>query len=61
MLNYVWLALLILGIGAAVTTDVINQSKNKYRNNEPIPVKILFSSPYEKNKDTSFILSTKTT
>jgi len=54
MLNYVWLALLILGIGAAVTTDVINQSKNKYRNNEPIPVKILFSSPYEKNKDTSY-------
>jgi len=54
MLNYVWLALLILGIGAAVTTDVINQSKNKYRNNEPIPVKIQFSSPYEKNKDTSY-------
>ena len=54
MLNYVWLALLILGIGAAVTTDVINQSKNKYRNNEPIPVTIQFSSPYEKNKDTSY-------
>lgn len=54
MLNYVWLALLVLGIGAAVTTDVINQSKNKYRNNEPLQVTIQFSSPYEKDKDTSY-------
>ncbi len=54
MLNYVWLALLVLGIGAAVTTDIINQSDNKYRNNEPIPVTIQFETPYQKNIGASY-------
>lgn len=47
MLNYVWLALLFLGIGAAVTTDLINQSDNKYKNNEPIPVTLSFTSTFK--------------
>ncbi len=46
MLNYVWLALLFLGIGAAVTTDLIDQSQNKFRNNEPLPVIINFNEPF---------------
>ncbi len=46
MLNYVWLALLFLGIGAAVTNDLIDQNQNKYRNNDPLPVVINFNESY---------------
>lgn len=46
MLNYVWLALIILGIGTAVTTDFINQNQNKYRNNEAIPIEINFNKSF---------------
>lgn len=42
MLNYVWLGLLVLGIGTALTTDIFDQSKNKYMNGEPLPVEIWF-------------------
>jgi spore maturation protein SpmA len=38
MLNYIWIALLFLGIGAALSTDIINNTENKYRNNDPLPV-----------------------
>ncbi len=44
MLNYIWLALLFLGIGAAVSTDIINKNDNKYRNNLPLNVSILSDS-----------------
>jgi spore maturation protein SpmA len=44
MLNYIWLALLFLGIGAALTTDIINQNQDKFRNDEPIPVTITLKS-----------------
>jgi len=42
MLNYVWLGLLILGIGTALTTDIMDQSDNKYRNGDPLPIEIVF-------------------
>ncbi|MEN8191498.1 MAG: nucleoside recognition domain-containing protein [Bacteroidota bacterium] len=42
MLNYVWLALLVLGIGTALTTDVMDQSDNKFRNGDQLPVEIKF-------------------
>ena len=42
MLNYVWLGLLVLGIGTALTTDIFDQSNNKYMNGEPLPVEIWF-------------------
>ena len=54
MLNYVWLALLFLGIGAALSTDFIDQGQNKFRNNEPLPVIIEFSSAYQKNQGKSY-------
>ena len=38
MLNYIWVALILLGVSAALTTDIINDSNNKYRNNTPFPV-----------------------
>jgi spore maturation protein SpmA len=54
MLNYVWLALLILGIGAAVTTDIINQTENKFRNEESLPAVIHFKDTYQQNKEKSY-------
>lgn len=47
MLNYVWLALIILGIGAAVTTDLINKSENKYRNDLALKSEIELSVPFD--------------
>ncbi len=43
MLNYVWLGLIILGIGTAITTDVIEQADNKYRNGDSLPIEIIFN------------------
>ncbi len=54
MLNYVWLALLFLGIGAAVTTDLVNQSENKYKSNDPLPVILDFSSVYNSDSSASY-------
>ncbi|PIQ10709.1 MAG: nucleoside recognition protein, partial [Ignavibacteriales bacterium CG18_big_fil_WC_8_21_14_2_50_31_20] len=42
MLNYVWLGLLILGIGTALTTDIMDQADNKYRNGDPLPIEVVF-------------------
>ncbi len=50
MLNYVWLGLLILGIAAAVTTDVLDQSNNKYRNGNPFNVSVQFDTEYDASK-----------
>jgi spore maturation protein SpmA len=54
MLNYVWLALLFLGIGAALSTDIINQSTNKFRNKEALPVEIVFDGPFDRTKDSTY-------
>ena len=54
MLNYVWLALLFLGIGAALSTDLIDQSQNKFRNNDPLPVTLELGSPFQKNKQRTY-------
>lgn len=49
MLNYIWLGLLFLGIGTALTLDVSNQSVNYYRNGEQIEVVVLFDSVFAKS------------
>ncbi len=54
MLNYVWLGLLLLGIGAAFTTDIINQADNKYRNNEPLELTLLFTDDAGEFKDSTY-------
>lgn len=54
MLNYVWLALLVLGIGAAVFTDIYEQSENKYRNNEPLPVVLQLEQIPDMNEQGSY-------
>jgi spore maturation protein SpmA len=53
MLNYVWLALLILGIGAAITTDIMNQSENKFKNGESLPALVHFKANYPQLKHQS--------
>ena len=54
MLNYVWLGLLVLGIGTALTTDIFDQSNNKYRNGDPLPVEIWFEDSIAVDKDGSY-------
>jgi spore maturation protein SpmA len=48
MLNYIWITLLFLGIGAALSTDIINKTENKYRNNEPISIVLHSDSAFYK-------------
>jgi len=54
MLNYVWLTLLFLGIGTAVTTDLINQNENKYRNNESLNVNVYISESVYKDSGINY-------
>ncbi len=42
MLNYVWLALLFLGIVSATYLDISDFSSNKYNNNKPLGAEIYF-------------------
>jgi spore maturation protein SpmA len=51
MLNYVWLALLMLGIGTAIYTDLSDKTENKYRNNIPLAVTIEFSEKFNPDAD----------
>ena len=43
MLNYIWVALILLGVGAALTTDILNSSTNRYKNNSPLNITISFN------------------
>lgn len=42
MLNYIWVSLILLGVGAALTTDILNNSTDKYRNNIPFEITVTF-------------------
>jgi spore maturation protein SpmA len=54
MLNYIWFTLLLLGIGTAITVDLVDTSTNKYRNGEPLYVLVKFdNSKYDSIKPTS--------
>ena len=59
MLNYVWLGLIILGIGSAVTIDIMNQTQNKFKNDEPLPATIVFNQPFNKNIEKSYDVNLK--
>jgi len=54
MLNYVWLGLIILGIGVAITLDFSDQSKNKYQNGTQIPAVIIFSEPFSEDSSRTY-------
>ncbi len=47
MLNYVWLGLIVLGIGTALVTDISNQGGDKYKNGESLPVQLIFNQPVD--------------
>ena len=51
MLNYIWVALLLLGVGAALTTDILNKSSDKYRNNTPFKIIISFNEKFDELTD----------
>jgi hypothetical protein len=42
VLNYIWVGLLLLGVGAALSTDIFNESSNKFKNDLPLKVLISF-------------------
>jgi len=44
MLNYIWATLILLGVFAALTTDLFNESSDKFRNNIPLDVIIAFEN-----------------
>jgi spore maturation protein SpmA len=54
MLNYVWLGLIVLGIGSALTIDLINKSENKFQNNVPIPAEIILNKPFSKDSSGTY-------
>jgi spore maturation protein SpmA len=43
VLNYIWVALILLGVGAALTTDIINSSTGRYNNDTPLNFTISFN------------------
>ena len=51
MLNYIWLALLLLGIGTALTIDIIDASANTYRNGDPLKVTLQFDNSFVSEAD----------
>lgn len=54
MLNYVWLGLLILGIGVALSTDIIEKSNNKYQNGNSLSVEIVFEDSIDEFVNKSY-------
>ncbi|MFZ1290229.1 MAG: nucleoside recognition domain-containing protein [Melioribacteraceae bacterium] len=58
MLNYVWLTLLMLGIGVALTTDIIEKSENKYQNDVKLSAEIIledFTQSFKTGKNSVII------
>jgi spore maturation protein A len=49
MLNYIWLALVVMGITIAVAIDVSDITSNKYRNGTPFSVQLDFESKIDLN------------
>jgi spore maturation protein A len=45
MLNYVWIALILVGIAVAVGNDVSDELRNPYRNGVPVDVRVEFRGP----------------
>jgi len=54
MLNYVWLALLVLGIGLAITTDIVDENTNKFRNGDSLYTQIEFSETFDNSESKTY-------
>jgi spore maturation protein SpmA len=59
MLNYVWLAILFLGIGAAVSADLIDQSQNKFQNGKPLTAYVELSQSFDKAQNKTYDCAVK--
>lgn len=59
MLNYVWLGLIVLGIGVAITLDFSDQTKNKFQNGTQIPAEIIFSEQFNKDSSRTYDIQIK--
>jgi len=51
LLNYVWFGLLVIGIAAALVTDINDNANNKFRNNERFEIIISFPANSNELKD----------
>lgn len=58
MLNYVWLALLFLGIASALFVDISDISNNTYKNNVPLSAAVQMAGA---GNDSNFGLELKIT
>ena len=52
MLNYIWLALIAIGIAVALTIDITDQTTDKYRNNETINAEVIVDSSFQEKSTT---------
>ncbi len=59
MLNYVWFALLILGITVAFSTDIIDKSNNKYRNGDALEARITVNEDFDKEISGTYEVTVK--
>ncbi len=59
MLNYVWLGLLMLGIGVALTNDIIDKSNNTFQNGNELVCEITFDEPISKLENKSYNVKLK--
>ncbi|NUN07864.1 MAG: spore maturation protein [Ignavibacteriaceae bacterium] len=49
MLNYVWFALIVLGLAAGLSSDFNDRLADKYKNGKPIKTEIIGNSSYKPN------------
>lgn len=54
MLNYVWLALIFIGISVAVTLDIVDQSQDKYNNGKEIQLTVQFEEKFNQTENKSY-------
>ena len=49
MLNYIWLGLIVIGVTIAIAIDVSDITTDKYRNNQPFAVQVVFPTEPDPN------------
>lgn len=54
MLNYVWLGLIFLGLAAALSSDVLDKTTNRYQTGNEIRVSVLFSEQPDLQKEKTY-------
>ncbi len=47
MLNYIWAGLIILSLAFALVSDTLDLTRDTYRNDQPLPVEVIFPDGYD--------------